>query len=87
MAWGSGGSSNAAKVIYYKTAGPLFGPARSLISIYLLPRLHNLVPGPDMQRGIELEGLVFPFPLSQRFLEATLKVVCLLVTHWLTARP
>jgi len=31
-----------------------------------------------MQRGIELEGLVSPFPLSERFLEATLKVVCLL---------
>ena len=31
-----------------------------------------------MQREIELEGLVFRVPLSERFLEATLAVVCLL---------
>jgi hypothetical protein len=31
-----------------------------------------------MQREIELEGLVFPVPLSERFLEAILAVVSLL---------
>jgi len=86
MAWGSGGSANA-RVIPYEIVGPLFWPARSLISIYLLPRFHNLVPGPGMQRGIELEGLVSPVPLSERFLEAKLKVVCFVsVTHLLTVR-